>query len=146
MVLDLELGGTRVNSENAAIPIDSTTTIRARSLDGDEWSALSEATFLTGTPATANSLVVSELHYNPGGADADLSEFIELANISGTLVDLAGVAFTQGIDFTFDDSATLAPGGRLILVADRDAFEATHGPVSQSPAATPGASPTTANA
>ncbi len=34
MVIDLELGGIRLNSDEASIPIGSTTTIRARSLDG----------------------------------------------------------------------------------------------------------------
>ncbi len=74
-----------------------------------------------------NYLRITEVMYNPlpGGF-----EFIELHNTSATLtLDLAGVKFTQGIDFTFPSGATLAPGAYLVVVgtADLAAFRAYHG-------------------
>ncbi|MEO1833539.1 MAG: lamin tail domain-containing protein [Akkermansiaceae bacterium] len=121
MVFDLSLSGSR------PLTIDSTTTVRARSLDGTTWSALSEATFLAGVPATPENLVISKIHYHPDDGQGELSEYIELMNLSNEDVNLAGVAFTQGITFTFDEQTTLAPGQRAVLVADVTAFEAAFG-------------------
>jgi len=43
-------------------------------------------------------------------------EFIELLNISDALtLDLSGVTFTDGIDFTFTNGTTLAPGQRIVI-------------------------------
>ena len=126
MVLDLALLTTRPN-EDAPIAIDSTTTVRARNFDEGEWSALNAATFYAGTPATENNLVISKIHYHPSDTQGELSEFVELMNISDQAVDLSGVAFTQGIEFAFGDTASLAPGQRAVLVADPAAFEAAFG-------------------
>ncbi len=127
LVIDVALVGTRLNESSAPIFIATTTTVRARSLEGGEWSGLNEATFLTGTPATSSNLVISEIHYHPSLAQGELSEYIELMNISDLTVDLAGVAFTEGVSFAFGDSATLAPGQRAVLVADPAAFESAYG-------------------
>jgi hypothetical protein len=126
MVIDLALVGIRLD-DATPIPIETTTTVRARSLDGEEWSLLIEATFLTGAPATPSSLVISEIHYHPSDSQGALSEYIELMNISGQTINLAGVAFTQGITFAFADDATLAPGQRAVLVADPAAFGSAFG-------------------
>ena len=126
MVLDLALLTTRPN-EDAPIAIDSTTTVHARNFDEGEWSALNAATFYAGTPATMDNLVISKIHYHPSDAQGELSEFVELMNISDQAVDLSGVAFTQGIEFAFGDTASLSPGQRAVLVADPAAFEAAFG-------------------
>jgi len=126
MVIDLALVGTRLN-DAAVIPINTTTTVRARSLDGDEWSPLNETTFLTGVPASPSNLVISEIHYHPSDAQGELSEYIELMNISDQTVNLADVAFTQGIAFAFADGSTLEPGQRGVLVADPEAFVSANG-------------------
>lgn len=126
MGLDLSLEVTRLNSPAGTGPINATTTVLARSFDGNEWSALSEATFITGVPATSDNLVISEIFYNPPGASED-SEFIELMNISSETISLAGVDFTGGISFSFPVDATLAPGERLLLVSDLAGFEAAFG-------------------
>jgi hypothetical protein len=72
-------------------------------------------------PDSAN-LVVSEIYYNPLVAD-DLSEYLELLNISTATLDLSGLAVTQGIVFSFPNGTRLAPGGRVVIVKDRAAFE-----------------------
>ncbi len=83
----------------------------------------------TGTvdPATAGNLALSEIHYHPAGIAAE--EFLEIMNIGERPIDLTGVAFTNGISFTFTGSAitTLAPGARALVVEDRAAFEARYG-------------------
>jgi hypothetical protein len=41
-------------------------------------------------------------------------------------IDLTGVSFTAGITYTFPAGMVLPPMGRLVLVADRDAFAAAY--------------------
>ena len=60
-------------------------------------------------------LVVSELMYHPAGFNPD-AEFIELMNISDSVtVNLSGVHFTAGIDYTFPGGTVLAPGARIVV-------------------------------
>lgn len=73
-------------------------------------------------------LVISEIMYHPAEPNPD-AEYLELMNISETLtLDLSGVHFTAGIDFTFPPGSTLAPGERTLVVLDQVAFETVHGP------------------
>jgi hypothetical protein len=53
---------------------------------------------------------------------------LELANIGTTPINLAGVHFIDGIQFSFpDDAPQLAPGDFGVLVHNQDAFEALYG-------------------
>lgn len=102
-------------------------TVKSRVLLDGEWSALREADFIVGTPATAGQLVISEIMYNPQGPDENL-EFIEILNISPELtLDLTQVSFTDGILYTFPTGFTLAPLARVVIVRDRDAFISVYG-------------------
>ncbi|MGI9240984.1 MAG: lamin tail domain-containing protein, partial [Verrucomicrobiales bacterium] len=100
-------------------------TLRLRDADG----TILSSTAYTGNPSEAQlNLVVSEIMYHPDGDG--LAEFIELTNISASAtLDLGGVRFVSGIEFDFTGSAitSLAPGGRVLVVADLAAFEAAHG-------------------
>jgi hypothetical protein len=82
-----------------------------------------------GEPSDAQRyLVISELMYHPPGDG--LAEFIEVLNIStSNSVKLAGLYFTNGIDFNFTGSAmtSLAPGARAVVVRDLAAFTALYG-------------------
>jgi hypothetical protein len=71
-------------------------------------------------------LAVSELMYRPvPNGDA---EFIELMNISPSVtLNLAGVKFTDGINFTFPPGSTLEPLARVLVVKNLTAFESIHG-------------------
>ncbi|MCH1507256.1 MAG: lamin tail domain-containing protein [Verrucomicrobiales bacterium] len=102
-----------------------------------EWSALNTAYFSINTvPADASNLVISELHYHPAepstpeeqaiSSNRDNYEFIELLNVGTQTIDLTGLRFTEGIDFSFADNTLLAPGARLVLVRHRSAFEARY--------------------
>jgi len=114
--------------------------ITARTLDGSDWSAPTEAYFLIDTiPASANDLVISELHYRPADADAseiaagfsdrDDFEFVELMNSGTQTSDLSGLRFTTGITFDFATAGlrTLEPGARLLIVNDLAAFQQRYG-------------------
>jgi hypothetical protein len=102
--------------------------LKARALVGTTWSALNEATFAVGP--VAESLRISEVMYHPqntGDPNDPNLEYIELTNIGGQTIDLRLVRFTNGIDFIFG-SIELEPARYLLVVKDRDAFEARYGP------------------
>jgi hypothetical protein len=117
------------------IPLSDRHLIRARVLNGAEWSALHEASFIVGTP----ELVISELHYHPGDPSAaeiaagftnqNDFEFVELYNPGNATFDLRGVHFADGIVFDFATSSitNLAPGARVLVVQNRAAFEQRYG-------------------
>ena len=75
---------------------------------------------------TSSNLVVSEIYYNPPGQD-ESTEYIELLNVGGANLDLGGTQFTDGIEFTFSAGTTLAPGERILIVANQVSFEAVFG-------------------
>ena len=115
--------------------------LRARSYNNStrQWSAITEAFFSVGSvPATASSLVISELHYHPAepsspeeistSPDRDDYEFLEFLNTSSNPIDLTRVSFAKGINFTFPRNTILNPGRRLVIVRDLAAFTARYGP------------------
>ncbi|MCB1096384.1 MAG: lamin tail domain-containing protein [Verrucomicrobiae bacterium] len=131
---DAALSGTRATLSDSPIALNRSTTLRARSLNGDEWSALTEATFYIGTPASAANLVFSEINYHPAPPteaeagqpfvtdDSDF-EFIELQNIGAGTIDLSGLEFTRGIDFQFPVGTVLGSNSTVLIVKNRQAFQ-----------------------
>ncbi|MCA9171387.1 MAG: CotH kinase family protein, partial [Planctomycetales bacterium] len=133
-----ELGGS-LNPSAVLVPsggkvtVPTGMTVRARTLNGNDWSPATVAQFIVEPLASVDSLHVSELNYHPadptaaeeaaGFTDADDFEYIELVNVSDQTIDLAGVAFAetvsdfdrQGINFEFDSGSVtkLAPGARV---------------------------------
>jgi hypothetical protein len=79
-------------------------------------------------------VVINEIMYNPPNGNQN-EEYIELHNITGLPVTLYRVEkstpwkFTDGIDYTFSATsfATIPPGGYLMVVKDKTAFEARYG-------------------
>ena len=113
-------------------------TIELRDSEGNLIDTLSFAG--DATPAQ-QALRVTEINYHPTdptaseltaliGVTADDFEWIELVNTGSSSLDLAGAAFTEGIDYTFSAGATLAAGQRLILVKNLAAFTLRYGSVS----------------
>lgn len=115
--------------------------LRTRALSAGTWSALSESTFLLDTdPASPANLAIAEIHYHPadpspaeitaGFTDANDFEFIELLNTGTRHVDLHGVYFYGAVSFDFSGALTgrtLAPGARVLVVANLDAFQLRYG-------------------
>ena len=127
-----------VGNSNVSEPISINTSgwllSRTYNPSTGEWSALNEAFFAPDpVAASAANLVVSEINYNPNdpetaaelaiATDADEFEFIEIKNVSLLPVDLSGVRFSDGVDFTFGNNNVLGAGERLVLVRNISAFE-----------------------
>ncbi len=75
-------------------------------------------------PAAYNNLLsslrITEIMAKPNGGSN--YEFIELQNIGITSLDLSGVRFTNGIDYTFPAGTTLAVGQFIVICRDRATF------------------------
>ncbi|HEY3391601.1 MAG TPA: CotH kinase family protein, partial [Lacipirellulaceae bacterium] len=132
-----EIGGatspTAILHDGTPIEIPAGMTVRARARVGSEWSALNEAAFITGAPANATNLRITELHYNPaaqvGVADPGELEFIEFLNPSSERVSLADVQITQfaATPYTFDSDLSLGPGERMIVARNPAVFQSVYG-------------------
>ena len=120
--------------------LKSPTLLRARSYDGgsNKWSALNEAFFsIDSVPAASTNLVISEINYHPYkptkveelevSSDRDDYEFIEFFNSGNKAIDLTGLRFDLGVNFTFSDNTILASGQYLLLIRNRDAFQSRYG-------------------
>ena len=126
------------------ITINETTRIFARDFGPAEselgkWSGPTIEDFIT----VPRDVYVTEVNYHPHDAvtgrgeldrDHDDFEFIELTNFGTTPIQLGGMQFVdmklesgwQGIEFTFAQQ-TLGPSERIVVVADREAFESRYG-------------------
>ncbi|WP_414660009.1 lamin tail domain-containing protein [Horticoccus sp. 23ND18S-11] len=85
---------------------------------------LSNATALPAAyAALLANLRITELMYQPvAAASAGDYEFIELQNIGAATLDLSGVRFTNGLDYTFPAGTTLASGAFIVVAKNRTAF------------------------
>ena len=109
------------------IPLDQSTTVRARALNAGVWSALTEASFTL--IQTYDTLRITEIAYHPaaeGDVDGDAFEFLELKNVGTETIDLSGVRCVDGIDHTFALGTRLEPGRFAVLVANAEAFARRH--------------------
>jgi hypothetical protein len=130
------------------IVLSDKTTLRARLRTADgTWSPLSEATFFTAQPASRDNLRISEVHYHPadpspaeiaaGFDNSDDFEFVEVTNISNSMIDLSNVRFArvvagnqvEGIEFDFvsGNMTQLKPGESVLVVEDGAAMQARYG-------------------
>ena len=114
------------------IKIDETTTILARSLTNNEWSALSERNFIIDE--NLSNLKITELHYHPidqiVGQDTISGkefEFIELKNIGSTELSLAESSFIDGISFTFPQGSFLLSNEFKVIASNSVEFENRYG-------------------
>jgi hypothetical protein len=108
------------------VPINTPTLVRARVLQGANWSALVEALF--NPPQDLSRLALTEIMYHPpdaGSTNGDDFEFIELKNFGTNTLNLLGLAF-EGINFTWTNTPLLAPGEFLVLVRNAAAFAAKY--------------------
>ena len=140
LILRGEVDTSKGNRITAPIILNDPSIVRARAYDPikEEWSALNEAFFsIDSEPAGSDNLVISEFNYHPFNptrseeievsTDRDDFEFIEFYNTGTSTIDLTGIRFESGINFTFPDNTILAAGEYLLLVRDREAFEARYG-------------------
>jgi len=139
----LEVTWTDETTWRALVPISAgsqTLTIEAYNYQGTLLA--DDSINITGTApveaAGPGNLVISEFHYHPadpssdeiaaGHDDKDDFEFIELLNTGSKTINLAGVSFTDGIEYAFGSGDVLLdPGQRILLVEDAAAFEYRYG-------------------
>lgn len=117
-------GGTAAGTPyTGPVVITWSTTVKARVRSAaGEWSPLLERVFTTSVP---EPLVLTELMYHPAdgtGVAGDEYEFIELRNSGTQTLQLGGMRFTSGLDYTFPAGATLAAGQRLVLARNAARF------------------------
>jgi hypothetical protein len=94
-------------------------------------------TFTVGKPlklaTLQENLRITEIMYHPYGENTEAWEFVELQNThSQWPLELAGAAFTQGINFVFPEGVTLGAQEYLLLVnqegwSDLEAFRTHYG-------------------
>jgi hypothetical protein len=126
--------------QGSSVALNQTSIVTARAYNGQQWGAPTKATFVVGAElAGPSNLVISEIMYQPadptaaditaGYLDNNVFEYLEILNISGSPVDLNGVSFTTGLDFSFDNSAikSIPAGGRVLIVRNQAAFTARYG-------------------
>jgi hypothetical protein len=128
-------GGIRAGSLSgspATLTVSGLVKARIFNSTKNEWSALTEALFVVGAPASSANLVISEINYQPKGpflapaTSKEDYEFIELWNPSTSQVQLDGVQFTTGVEFNFTTQSSIssiAPGERIVLVKNLAAFQ-----------------------
>jgi len=108
---------------NSAIEINNAMLIKARILtsENNEWSPLVETYYVTED--YQNSLMISEIMYNSGFNGI---EFIELMNSGNTDINLIGLSFIDGIDYTFKKNTLLKSGEFIVLTNEMELFEALY--------------------
>jgi len=110
----------------SALTIGDLYRVRVRMMDtGHTWSHWSAPLEVRpgepdGVQSVHEHLRVTELMYNPPEGSDD--EFVELHNAStNETLNLAGIAFTAGIDFAFTNGTAIPPGGYLVIIRTADA-------------------------
>ncbi len=106
---------TAANAPRDGITITTGGVVKARTLTGNTWSALTEAKFTVeriGVP-----LRITEIMYNPPGGRS--FEYIELSNVGDTPVDLSGLSL-NGVDFAFAQGAVIGVGTSIVLSSNLD--------------------------
>lgn len=103
--------------------------LKARTLDGKNWSALTDLPLLM--PADYADLKLTEIHYHPQDlptAEGDAApEFIELKNTGPATIDLSAVAFTEGIRYRFEPGTSIQPDSFIVLSNNPIAFMERYG-------------------
>ncbi len=113
------------------ITLSNSVLVRARAfISASQWSALDEAYFVLEEPCP---LRVTEIMYNPRNSTSTNYttsdyEFIEFKNTGDKTIGLAGVKFTDGInfDFTITNAVNLAPQTYAVIVENLAAFKSRY--------------------
>jgi hypothetical protein len=115
-------------SYSGELTLNESSHIIARTFYNGEWSASNNQYFIL--PANYLDLKITEIQYNPLGedlVDGGQYEFIEIKNTGTSRIDLGGLKFVQGIEFTFPPETGLGPGEFLVLASNNDYFNSRYG-------------------
>jgi hypothetical protein len=110
------------------LPLSQSTHIKARTLLGNEWSALHDMVFVI--PQELNNMKVTEIHYHPlvgDSLDHHLFEFIELKNTGTSVLELSGLRFCRGISYAFPIRTRIRPNEFIVLASNKLFFTMRYG-------------------
>lgn len=85
----------------------------------------------SATPGAANAaaargpVVINELYFHPITGDAE-EEWLELKNLTGSPVNLAGWRLSDGVSFSFPTGTTIAANGYLVVAKNPARVQANH--------------------
>jgi hypothetical protein len=120
-------------ANGARIQLGETTLIKAQIKYSTGWGPVTETLVRNNQNNFAN-FKVTELHYNPQDifiagdtiSGKDL-EFIEFKNTGTSVIDLTGLFFVSGIEFSFPDNYLLEPGAFFVAASKPNKFQEKHG-------------------
>ncbi len=110
------------------LQLSHSTHIKARTLLGSDWSALNEIMLVL--PSDLYNLRFTEIHYHPAVEDTIENrafEFLEIKNVGPAPIDMSGLMFSQGINYTFPDNTILNPQSFVVLASNPEAFGERYG-------------------
>jgi hypothetical protein len=110
------------------ITLDQSTHIKARAINGSEWSALIDV--IISLQDDMRHLKITEIHYHPQSLDGiseQSLEFIELKNTGESPVDLSAARFCRGISYTFPMRTIINANGFIVLASNKEQFAAHYG-------------------
>jgi hypothetical protein len=110
------------------ITVSTNTVLKARVKNLSVWSALHE--IFINVNQDLSALKITEIHYHPldeGVVGGSEFEFLEFKNIGSAVLPLAGVYFTNGIDYQFPSNSSVAPGGFVVIASNTEMFNQRYG-------------------
>jgi hypothetical protein len=110
------------------ITVFSNTVLKARVKNSSVWSAVHE--IFIDVNQDLSALKITEIHYHPLAADTVSGsefEFLEFKNIGSSVLPLAGVHFTNGIDYQFPSNSSVPAGGFVVLASNSEMFNRRYG-------------------
>ena len=133
-----KIAASAIPYDDSQIVLATDTTIKARALLDDEWSALTEGNFSIAPPESVLHLRISEINYHPYAANSvpgatepdvprDDFEFVELTNTGPAIIVIGGVRLAGGVEFTIPFGTSLAPGEFLVVAKNQAALESRYG-------------------
>lgn len=109
------------------IVVQNPTIIKARILNGNNWSALHE--IVINVMADLSNLKITEIHYHPldnGSIGNAEYEFIEIKNTGKSTLDLSSASFAEGVDYIFPVGTLIAPNSFFLLASSKNEFKARY--------------------
>lgn len=100
----------------------------ARTFYNGKWSAALRRSFIL--PQEMKNIKLTEIQYKPLaeiGQDNEEYEFIELKNRNQSVLDLSGLYFDSGVDFTFPVESKIKPGEFIVLSSNSSQFLSRYG-------------------
>lgn len=100
------------------LPVDVTA-----SFSSSSGCLLSEVALYTApiSQQALDTLVITEIMYNPPESGTDSLEYIEIYNPTASSIDMTGFYFSQGVNYTFG-SQTISSGGYILVCEDSTAL------------------------